>query len=48
MKALNEYFPMVVFTLLLNRVPVLAIFVFNLDREALIYCEDPGDDIYTG
>ena len=49
MKALDEYFLMVVFTLLLNRVQaVFAIFVFNLDREALIYCEDPGDDMYTG
>ena len=31
MKALAEYFPMVVFTLLLNRVHVFAIFMF--DRE---------------
>ena len=33
MKALDEYFLMVVFTLLLNRVHVFAIFMFNLDRE---------------
>ena len=33
MKALDEYFLVVVFTLLLNRVHVLAIFVFNFDRE---------------
>ena len=33
MKALDEYFRVVVFTLLLNRVHVLAIFMFNLDRE---------------
>ena len=30
MKALDEYFPMVVFTLLLNRVHIFAIFMFNL------------------
>ena len=33
MKALDEYFLMVVFTLLLNRDHVFAIFMFNLDRE---------------
>ena len=33
MKALNEYFLMVVFTLLLNRVHVFAIFMFNFDRK---------------
>ena len=33
MKALDEYFLMAVFTLLLNRVDVFAIFMFNLDRE---------------
>ena len=33
MKALDEYFPMVVFTLLLNRVHVFANFMFNLNRE---------------
>ena len=33
MKALDEHFLMVVFTLLLNTVHVLAIFMFNLDRE---------------
>ena len=34
MKALDEYFLMVVFTLLLNRVHVFfAIFVFILDKE---------------
>ena len=33
MKALDEYFLMVVFTLLLSRGHVLAIFMFNLDRE---------------
>ena len=33
MKALDEYFLMVVFTLLLNRVHVFAILVFNLDRD---------------
>ena len=31
MKALDEYFLMVVFTLLLNRLHVFAIFMFNLD-----------------
>ena len=31
MKALDEYFLMVVFTLLLNRVHVFAIFMFHLD-----------------
>ena len=34
MKALDEYFLMVVFTLLLNKVHVFANFMFNLDREA--------------
>ena len=33
MKALDEYFLMVVFTLLLNRLQVSAYFIFNLDRE---------------
>ena len=33
MKALDEYFLMVVFTLLQNRVHVFAIFEFNLDSE---------------
>ena len=33
MKALDEYFLMVVFTLLLNRVHVFTISMFNLDRE---------------
>ena len=33
MKALDEYFLMVVFTLLLNRLHVFAIFMFNLVRE---------------
>ena len=33
MKALNEDFLMVVFKLLLNRVHVFAIFMFDLDRE---------------
>ena len=33
MKALDECFLMVVFTLLLNRVHVFAIFVFSLNRE---------------
>ena len=33
MKALGEYFLMVVFTLLLNRVHVFAIFMFNLNTE---------------
>ena len=32
MKALDEYFLMVVFTLLLNGVHVFANFLFNLDR----------------
>ena len=32
MKALDEYFSMVVVTLLLNRVHVFANFMFNLDR----------------
>ena len=35
MKALEKYFLMVVFTLLLNRVHVFAIVVFNLDRKSL-------------
>ena len=33
-KALDEYFLMVVFTLLLKRVHVFAIFMLNLDRES--------------
>ena len=33
MKALNEYFLMVVFALLLDRVNVVVNFIFNLDRE---------------
>ena len=33
MKALDEYFLMVVFTLLLNTVHVFAIFLLTLDRE---------------
>ena len=33
MKALDEYFLMVVLTLLLNRVHVFAVFMFYLDRE---------------
>ena len=33
MKVLDEYFLMVVFTLLLNRVHVFANFMFNLNRE---------------
>ena len=33
MKALDEYFLMVVFTLLLNRVHVSAPFMFNFNRE---------------
>ena len=33
MEALDEYFLMVVFTLLLNRVNVFANFMFYLDRE---------------
>ena len=33
MKALDEDFLMVVFALLLNRLHVFAIFMFNLDRE---------------
>ena len=32
-KALDEYFLMVVFTLLLNNVDVLANFMFNLQRQ---------------
>ena len=35
MKALDEYFLMVVFTLLLSKVHVFANFMFNLDREAV-------------
>ena len=35
MKALDEYFLMVVFMLLLNRVHILANFMFNLDRETM-------------
>ena len=34
MKALDEYFLMVVFPLLLNRVRVFAIFTVNLNRES--------------
>ena len=33
MKALDEYFVMVVFTLLLNRLHVIANFTLNLGRE---------------
>ena len=33
MKALDEYFLMVVFTLLLNRVNVFTNFMFNLNRK---------------
>ena len=33
MKALDEYFLMVVFSLLLNRLHVFANFIFNLNRE---------------
>ena len=33
MKALDEYFPIVVFTLLLNRVHDFAMFTFTLDRK---------------
>ena len=33
MKALDEYFLMTVFTLLLNKVYVLANFMFDLDKE---------------
>ena len=33
MKALHEYFLVVLFTLLLNRVHVFANFMFNLNRE---------------
>ena len=33
MKALDEYFLMVVFTLLLNTVNVFANFMFNMNRE---------------
>ena len=33
MKALNEYFLLVVFTLFLNRLFVFAIFMFNLDKK---------------
>ena len=33
MKALAEYFLMVVFTLLLNTIHVFEIFMFNLNRE---------------
>ena len=36
MKALIEYFPVVVFTLLLNRVHVFANFMFNLDRNMAV------------
>ena len=36
MKALDEYIPMVVFTLLLNRVHVFATFMFNLNRETWV------------
>ena len=36
MKALDEYFLVVVFTLLLNRVHVLAIFIFNLKRNMAV------------
>ena len=33
MKALDEYFLMVVFTLFLHKLHVFAIFMFNLNRE---------------
>ena len=35
-KALDEYFLMVVFTLVLNRLLVFAIVMFNLDRETAL------------
>ena len=35
MKALSEYFLMVVFTLLLSKVHVFANFMFNLNRETI-------------
>ena len=35
MKALNEYFVMVVFTLLLNRLHIFSIFMFNLDSREI-------------
>ena len=37
MKALDVYFLMVVFTLLLNRVHVFANFMFNLNMKGLIF-----------
>ena len=37
MKALNEYFLMVAFALLLDRIHVFANFIFNLDRETIIF-----------
>ena len=33
MKALDEHFLMMVFTLLVNRIHVFTIFMFNLDRQ---------------
>ena len=36
MKALDEYFLMVVFTLLLNRVHVFANFMFNFDQRNVV------------
>ena len=36
MKALDEYFPVLVFTLLLSRLHVWAIFMFNLDRNMAV------------
>ena len=46
-KALDEYFPMVVFTLLLNRVHVFANFMVNLNRGPGIISFLP-DEYYMG
>ena len=37
MKALDKYFLVVVFTLLLNRLHVFAIFMLNVDRETWVW-----------
>ena len=47
MKVLDEYFLMVVFTLLLNRVHVFANFIFNLNRETWQWMDKTQDQVRT-
>ena len=42
MKALNEYFLIVLFVLLLNKVHVFAIFMFNFNKETAVKMVKPG------